>query len=436
MAQEWINGILDEFKDASDPVQFINLNSDSPFNSSFLGKSDIENEDLADWAFSASVGAVFPPYFDDESFKTVRLVERALLPDSVRARHILIQPQGNNPAMLAQAEGKADSLLSVLKRGGNFANLAQQYSDDPGSASKGGDLGWFTEGTMVQPFNDAAFSASRGEIVMVESQFGFHIIEVLQRGAPSPKVQLATLERRLVPSNRTYQINYSKASEFAGENTTYEQFSQAVHDELLTNRMASNLKEEDRRIAGLENPREMIRWAYQAKEGDVSPVFEMGENFVVASLVKARKDGPAPLSDVKALIKQQLIKDKKGNLIALEFEAAMASTSNINDLASGLNLTPQQASDITFASISIPRAGFEPVLIATAVQSAEAELVGPVKGHSGVYALSVISINIGEGNFEAERSRLKRSYRTRTFQEFYESLKRDADIKDYRARFF
>lgn len=436
LAQEWINRIANDFATTSEPSQFVNLNSDTPFAPRFLKRTDIENQDMAEWAFSAKESEVFGPALEGETFVMARLTKIASLPDSVKARHILIQPQDQSALAKEAARSRADSILSVVKRGGDFAQLAKEFSADPGSASEGGDLGWFAEGVMVQPFNDASFNSRKGEITLVETQFGFHIIEVLDRGAPSPKVQLAVLERRVIPSTRTYQSVFSRASEFAGVNTTHEQFARAAQDLGLTKRVASNLRENDRQIAGLEHAREMIRWAYQADKNAVSPVFEMGENFVVAALVDVKEDGIAPLEDVKPQVEQQVIRDKKAELLKEEMSVAIASKASLAEMANELSLPVQNAQRISFSSFMLPGTGFEPAVIATAVNTNQGQLVGPVKGNAGVFALTVTAISSEEGDAEAERGRLRNTYNSRAMQELYEAIKEQADIKDNRSKFF
>jgi peptidyl-prolyl cis-trans isomerase D len=435
-AEEWINRIKNDFAQANDPIQFTNLNSDKPFNNRYLKPSDITNEELNKWAFQTTKGSVFGPIFENDSYQLARLIDVANLPDSVKARHILISVKGKSKEDMDGAKAKADSLFQIIKKGGNFANIATQYSDDPGSGSKGGDLGWFPEGVMVQPFNDACFKGKKGEVVLVETQFGFHIIEVQDLGKPSKKVQLAILERTVVPSTRTYQKIYQEASEFSGLNNTYDKFNMAAQEKKLSKRIASNLREADRKVAGLENPRDMVRWAYNSKELEVSPVFEFGENFVVAALKSAKEEGVASIEQVKEDIKSKIIRDKKAEMLKEKMSSVITENTSIQDLASALTLQIQEASRISFSSFSLPNVGFEPAVIATAFSSSEGILVGPVKGNTGVYAISVNAVNVDEGDKAAEKKRLITSFQSRAGYEAYEAIKKSAKIVDNRSKFF
>lgn len=437
LAEEWINKIKDEFRSASDPVQFTNLNSDTPYNERFYKQGELSNEEIDQWAFSARVGEFTDPIFDGESYLMANLVNIEFLPDSVKARHILLSTNVQSQAEYDAVSQKADSLLNVVKRNRTrFAQVAREYSDDPGSAAQGGDLGWFPEGAMVKPFNDACFNGKKGDIVLVESQFGFHIIEIQELGRLTKKVQVALLERNVIPSSRTYQNIYQKASEFAGINNTYEKFTAAAQEQRLSKRLASNLRELDKRVAGLENPREMVRWAYREKVNSVSPVFEFGDNFVVATLKAVREEGVAPMAQVEQEIRAELMQEKKAEVLKGKFSGAIANANSIHNLASELSLQVQEAPGITFSSFSLPAVGFEPAVIAAAVQASEGKVVGPIKGNSGVYALVTNAINIEEVDKSAEATRLLNLYKSRSVREAYEAIKENANIIDKRSRFF
>ena len=436
-AEQWIHQTKNEFIQAEDVARFTNLSSDRPFDNRYYKQGELPSEEFDQWAFNAQVNDYHGPIFDGDSYTIARLVDIAHLPDSVRARHILVGGEVQTQQEFDRANALADSLYDVIRRGGNFARIAREYSEDPGSAMQGGDLGWFREGQMVQPFNDACFAARRGDILRVQTQFGIHIIEVQELGRLSKKVQVAFLQRDVTPSTQTYQQTYQRASLFAGTNRTPEEFDNAVKEQRLSKRIASNIRESDRRIAGLENPREMIRWAYSAKVNQVSDrAFEIGDNFVVAILKDAKEDGVAPMKRVEADIRQTLVKDKKAEVLKEKLSKAMANAADINDLASELSLSVENASRISFASFTLPAVGAEPAIIATAVNSPEGEMVGPVKGNNGVYVLSVNAINIEELDETGERRRLRNLLTSRAMREPYEAIKENANIVDRRARFF
>lgn len=434
-AEEWINKMKDEFLLADDPNQYVTLNSDSPLDSKYYKESELADE-MGKWAFSAKVGESYGPTFDGNSYKIIRLVNVKMLPDSVKARHILISPKAQNQEAVAKAKATADSLLNVIKRGGSWDDLASRFSDDPGSKDKGGDLGWFPGGVMVKNFDEAAFNLPKNEVKVVETNYGFHILQVTDRGKESRKVQLATLERKVVPSSTTSQRIYSEASQFASSNRTYEQFKTAADAKKLTRRVASNLLANDQNIAGLESPREVIRWAFKAEEGDVSNVFELANMYVVASLTAARSEGVAPLKQVVADVRTKVIRDKKAEKLAARVSDALKGASDIFSVAGKLNGKVEHAENVTFSSFTLPYAGFEPAVIGVASVSSEGKLQGPVNGNAGVYVLAVTSIVTDQGDAGMEKLRLANTYQSRAYYEAFEALKSKIGIVDKRYNFY
>jgi len=434
-AEEWINKMKDEFLLADDPNQYVTLNSDSPLDSKYYKESELTDE-MGKWAFSAKVGESYGPTFDGNSYKIIRLVNVKMLPDSVKARHILISPKAQNQEAVAKAKATADSLLNVIKRGGSWDDLASRFSDDPGSKDKGGDLGWFPGGVMVKNFDEAAFNLSKNEVKVVETNYGFHILQVTDRGKESRKVQLATLERKVVPSSTTSQRIYSEASQFASSNRTYEQFKTAADAKKLTRRVASNLLANDQNIAGLESPREVIRWAFKAEEGDVSNVFELANMYVVASLTAARSEGVAPLKQVVADVRTKVIRDKKAEKLAARVSDALKGASDIFSVSGKLNGKVEHAENVTFSSFTLPYAGFEPAVIGVASVSSEGKLQGPVNGNAGVYVLAVTSIVTDQGDAGMEKLRLANTYQSRAYYEAFEALKSKIGIVDKRYNFY
>lgn len=436
----WINSIVNEFREAKDVAQFVNLSSDTPFNNTNLTLDEVP-EMIRDFVASASEGDVYGPYFENETYKISKLVEINSLPDSVHARHILITPNQDLP--YEEAKQKADSLKNLIEEGTDFGLLAMLNSDDQGSAQLGGDLGWFREGTMVQSFNDACFVGKPGDVTVVESQYGFHIIEILEQGPPITKYKIGTIERTVEPSTATYQAIYAEASRFAGSSYTYEEFNQSIVDEQLEKRRASNIKRDDKTIPGLESPRPLIRAIFETKEGEIvldfneQAIFELEDKFIIAYVTQVKEEGISPLNQVRADVELNVRREKKGEMLAEEFRSNLTNVGSLEELASTMSLDISEASDITFNSFSIPGAGIEPAVIATAVTLPPDTISQPIKGTNGVYVLRVNEIKEPEGNTIASmRSRLASSFRVRANYEAFEALKEAAGIVDNRSKFY
>ncbi|MDI3526292.1 MAG: peptidyl-prolyl cis-trans isomerase [Tenuifilum sp.] len=434
-AEEWMKKAYEEFSTTTDPKQYVTLNSDSKFDSKYYKKSELP-ENISEWAFSNTVGSVSEIYRDGDSFKVNRIIEFKMLPDSVKARHILISPKGQTPDAKSAAKAKADSILNVLKRGGSWSKLAAKYSDDPGSNDKGGDLGWFPSGMMVPEFDHAAFNGALGELQLVETQFGYHILQVTRRGKEFNKVQIATLERKIVPSSVTTSKVYNQAAAFAGNNRTYDKFVSAADESNYVRRVANNLLPNDRNIAGLDQPRELIRWAYRAEKGDVSDVMQIGDSYIVAALTEVREEGIAPLKQVLTDVRYRALREKKAEYLINKTKEAMSGKADINALAQELGLAVASAENVSLSSLTVPNAGIEPAVIGVASVSEEGQLTGPVKGNNGVFVFTLTSKVKEEGDATMEKTRIANMYQSRAYYEVFEALKKNADIIDKRYNFY
>jgi len=434
LAAEWINKMKEEFQTIEDPVSLVGMESDLPYDDMNYTDGSLP-EIINDIMFASSTGEVYGPYFEESSYRMARLVEIGYLPDSVHARHILLQPDNNTDATGLVA--LADSLQDVLANGGDFASLAMLYSTD-GSAQEGGDLGWFPEGQMVKPFSDSCFYGETGKIYQVPTQFGIHLIEVLAKSRPVKKVKIAYLSRNVEPSSETYQNVYSQAVKFAGVNNTYEKFNTAVSEQNLTKRYANDITASQKTITGLEHPRPLIRWAFEADLHDISEeIFEIGNKYVVGAVAGIREKGIAPLDQVRTEIELEVRKNKKAELISEEFNASLTSVQNIDELAGEMGLTVVDANNVNFASVSVPSAGIEPNVIATASVLAPDQLSQPVNGNNGVYVIVVSNIvDPAETELAAQKSRMATLRESQANYEAFEALREAANIQDNRAKFF
>ncbi len=440
-AEEWINEIKADFEKAEDNIQFVSSNSDVSFENVWNTKENLP-ENIGTWVYDekAEVNAVFGSYANGDAFTLAKLHKSEMMPDSVEARHILLTVA--TQAELLAAQTFADSLKTMIEGGADFAKLARENSTDQGSAINGGDLGWFQRNQMVKPFEEAAFSNTTDSVTIVGTQFGIHLIQTTKRGKLTPQVQVAYLTRNVISSSKTYQDIYAKASKFAGENRTQEQFDAAVAEEKLTKRVA-NVGENERQIVGLENARPMIRAAYDAEAGDVlqttqeSPIFELGDNFVVAVLVQAIEEGVAPFEDVRARVELAVTKEKKAEFLVAKVNTALSGKSDLAAVAAELNAEVQNASNINFSSFSIPGIGLEPAVIGTVSTSGVDKMSTPIAGNNGVFVVVVTSENEGAGaNVAAEQNRLAQTTGYRVTSQAFNAHRNSVEIEDNRANFY
>ena len=437
--ENWINSIAPDFINTENDKDFIGLNSDISFDNTFYNKDEL-SENLK-VLFDEKLGSTYGPYFEDETYKIAKVSEIKNLPDSVKARHILLQPSQQDTDY-SQLYALADSLKNLLEKGANFDNLAREYSTDKAANEKGGDLGWFKANQMVSPFSDTCFNSKVGKIKLVGTSYGLHIVEVTAKSKEVKKVKLAILGRKLEPSSETVQKTYALASQFAGNNDTYEKFTKAIEEQQLTKRVANNIQEADQQIAGLESPRELIRATYETDLHDIiksrnNPIFDFGNRFVVGFISEIRESGIATMEEVKNQILIQVRREKKADLLAKQIKEKLGEANNLTSLAQNLNTTIQEATGISFRTYSIPNVGNEPNLIAIATNLDQNKISEPIKGNLGVFVVEVKNINDETGDNPLFQKNLTiTQLQNRSNYEAFEALKEAAQIVDKRAKFY
>ncbi len=440
-AERWATEEKDNFAAATELVQYINLTADTRHNSFYRTMEDLP-ESLRELARSGDRSAVIGPWFEEGAYRLARIVDIADRPDSVRAAHILLAP--NASRSMAQAKAEADSLIRLVRGGVDFSILAMSTSDDQGSAQVGGDLGWFSEGMMITPFNNACFSGKKGDLVTVETTYGLHIIKIIDQSRSVRKYDIGVVDRTVVPSNATTQSIYAEASKFAGTNDTYEKFNKAVAEGNLDKKLAMNVTPDQKELPGLTQARGLVMALFQnSKEGEIvldnssQAVFELPDMYVVAYCTRVQEKGPAPVEDVTSDIRFILAKQKKAEIISEELSRLVAEGKSLDEIASHYNTVLQDASGINFRSYSIPGAGIEPGLIAAASASEAGVLSRPVEGNNGVYMFTVnntVPSVIEESGMVRER--LSSGYRMRASYEAFQAFRDKKEVEDLRYKFY
>ncbi|MBN2635623.1 MAG: SurA N-terminal domain-containing protein [Prolixibacteraceae bacterium] len=442
-AENWINDIKPEFESTTENIQFVNSNSDVSFDDTWYKETELPIN-ISTWIFQegAEVNDVFGPYFENDQYILAKLHALEMMPDSVEARHILLQPTANTQAEYDRISSLADSLKTAIENGSDFAALAQEFSVDQGSAILGGDLGWFGRGQMVLPFEEAAFNNAKNEVALAESQFGIHVIQTTNVGKLTKQAKVAYMVRTVQPSTKTYQDVYAQASKFASENTTGDDFETAVVEQKLNKKVAT-VGENDQMITGIENARTLIRAAYETKEGDIimslqgSPVFELGDNFLIGVVTNVTEEGIAPFEDVSARVELSVLKEKKIQYLIEKATNAATGKTELQSIAQELNKEVESATNINFNSFSVPAIGLEPAVIGYVTSLETNQISEPIAGNNGVYIVSVTSVNEqGNQDLAAEKLRLVQNYTMRALSESYNAHQEAAEITDKRSKFY
>ena len=426
-AQQWVATAEPEFAAAQNPAQYAQNNTDKSYDRYFK-KGELAAK-LDTFAFSASTASFLKPYFDGNSFIMARIADVKMMTDSVKARHILVTGNGN----VAAAQKLADSLMKAVKAGANFAELAQKYSADQNSAAKGGDMGWLHRGQV----DDSTLMAASGSVKVLQAQDGFHVLQVTDKGAANKRVKLAVVQRDVIPSSNTVQSVYNMANSFVADCKNLEDFNAQVAKQKLNKRVASRLSPNERTISGLNSPREIIRWAYEADKGDISKVFELKDQFVVAVLTGEREKGIAPLEQVKSDVEYLVKREKKGEMLEAKMKKELEGVNSIDQLAQKLGTQAADAADIAFSSYIVPNVGIEPALVAAATTVKPNTISKPVVGLNGVYVLQQTGKVVDPAfSIESEKVRISSMNGQRSVYQSYDALRKAAGIEDFRYRFY
>jgi peptidyl-prolyl cis-trans isomerase D len=391
--------------------------------------------------FTSAPGTVFGPYNEGAYFKIYKLEAINSIADSARIRHILVgfsdaqrQPK-RNPA---QAKREADSVFVLLKEGkANFDSLVVNYSDDGGSRDKGGDYGWYDENErFVEPFKMAGLMGTKGELKIVETEFGYHIIEVLDVSkAHHNSYKVAQIFKLIAPSDETNQRIFAKANQFAGENNTPESFDKAVIAQKLVPRIVDNLKDGDYMTSGLEGGKELVKWAYTANKGDIG-VFTLTGKHVVAKLSGIKNKGILPLEEVKQDVTEKAIKQKKAELFMEEFKTKAGNETNISTVASKLGLEARTIEHLRSMENSVEGVGLDFIMAGTAAGTKQGATSKPTIGNNGVFMLTVNAVNKDEGrkDLAEEQKMMERALTGRSDYDSFNALKDLSDIEFHKSR--
>ncbi|MEJ7692821.1 SurA N-terminal domain-containing protein [Daejeonella sp.] len=424
-----------EFRAATNDSLFVSINSETKMPVSYVRKGQLEAA-MDSAIFASSNGAFIGPIFTNGQYKMVKVLNLKTEPDSVKASHILINPATEGG--VDKAKAKADSLAALIRKGASFTELAAKFGTDA-SKDKGGELGTFARGAMIPAFEESVFGGSIGDLKVVTTQFGVHVIKITGQVGSSRVARVAIVDKSLASSSKTQQAAYSRATAFLSSAKDAESFNAGAQKSGYSKLIAENVVPTQSSIPGLDNPREMIRWAFGADKGDVSEqVFEMGNKFAVATVVDVFEKGTLPLDQVKKQI-ETLVRNKvKARMLTEKMTAARAGASAIEQVAqkAGRPVTPVQ--NIVFANPVIPGIAQENKLVGAIFGSQPGKLSEVIEGESGIYVFVVNGFTNPAPltNVFKQKVQVAQSLVQRAPGEAFKILRDKADIKDNRVKFF
>ena len=382
------NDTLPGFRNATNTIEFVNSNSDVPYDSTYIAKKDLPAVD-ADRLFNLAPGEVYGPYM----FGKYYCISKSMGMKSgvnAKASHILISYEGTQvpnkkeKRTKEEAKAKAESILAQVNANpDSFLMLAFTNSDDS-SAQQGGDLGYFGPNQMVKPFNDFVFNNGIGKVGLVETPFGFHIIKITDK---QDGIRLATVAQKIEASEATSDKIFTQATKFEMD-ATDKDFGKIAKDMKLTVAAPVTLKAMDEAFGPLGNQRSIVRWAFEddTKVGAVKRFEVANLGHVIAKLKNVDKSGLVAVSVARSYVEPILKNKKKAELIK-----AKMTGSSLEAIAKATGSNVQQAAEVTMENPMLTGAGLEPKVVGSAFALAANKVSAPIEGNTGVYVVKNMS---------------------------------------------
>ncbi|HMK07248.1 MAG TPA: peptidylprolyl isomerase [Flavobacterium sp.] len=427
------NDTIPGFKSVTNDAEFVNSNSDIPYDSTYVSKKDLPAEH-AEALFNLPQGEVYGPYMRGAYYCISKSLGRKAAANA-KASHILISWEGTQVAnkkekrTKEQAKAKAEMLLAQVKANpGMFMMMALTNSDDS-SANQGGDLGYFPQGQMVKPFNDFVFNNPVGTIGLVETDFGYHIINITDK---QDAIRLATIARKIEASDATSEKLYTKAVNFE-MNATTKDFEKTAKATGLNINPPVKVKAMDEAVGAMGPQRQVVRWAFEAdtKVGDVKRFEIANVGNVIAKLKKVNEKGMMTVEDARPSVEPILRNKKKAEII----KAKMKGTT-IEAIAAANGTKVESAIDLTLENPNLPVVGMERKVVGTAFATKLYKMSAPIEGNAGIFVVvpTVLVKAPALKNYDEFTAKVKAQvagYSGRVI----EAMKTLADIEDNRAKF-
>ena len=430
-----VDKLVAELRVSKNDSLFVSINSDTKTPVTYKKKGSLEPA-LDSLIFSSASGQVVGPVFSNGSYKFAKVIDVKLSPDSVKARHILINPATEGG--IDKAKAKADSIKNLIQKGASFAELASKFGTD-GSKDKGGELGTFARGSMIPAFEEAVFGGKTGDLLVLTTQYGVHIIKIDAQIGSSRVAKVAMVDKALTSSVKTQQEAYSKATSFLSVAKDSKSFDDEAQKAGFRKLVAEDITGSQSTIPGLENPRPLIRWVYKADVNDISEeVFETDNKYVVAKVTSVTAKGFAPLEKVKKQIEPLVLNKAKAKLLLDKASKALEGSSTIEQVSQKLKKATVPVQNIVFANPIIPGIAQENKVVGTVFGSQPKKLSRAIEGENGIYVFSVDSFTNPAplANAYKQKEQIIQSLVQRAASETFKVLRDKAEIKDNRVKFF
>ena len=434
---EWLN--------VEDDSVFVNQHSDVRFQSEYYTTTELVGTGLDTLVDGQSVGFQKGPIDLGGAFAVVKLVDRKTVPDSVKARHILIPFAGATRADASvirnpqEAKVLADSLFAYLE--GNpsaFESVSEAFSSDVVAKEKGGDLGYFSRGSMAKPFENFCFFRKNGSMGVVPTQFGWHVIQVTDQKGANDVYKIGQIIREILPSDETIQTLYNQASGYAAEAQTAEDYRALATEKGFFLRPARNLGRFEEVVSGLGTARRVVRWAWDddREEGNIGLLENDGNGYVVVVLTDKLEEGTSPFEMVQAQCLEAAKKDAKKALVLERLENASEGAATIEAVATAAGKEVRTLS-FRISQFNISGVGNEAKVVGTICGLEPGTLSPVILGENGAFMAITSPANPApQIDYTNMAQNTQRSIRNLVGTQAYKALQDKAKIEDMRYMMF
>jgi peptidyl-prolyl cis-trans isomerase D len=434
-----------EWLDVEDDSVFVNQHSDVRFQSEYYTTTELVGTGLDTLVDGQSVGFQKGPIDLGGAFAVVKLVDRKTVPDSAKARHILIPFAGATRADASvtrnpqEAKVLADSLFAYLE--GNpsaFESVSEAFSSDVVAKEKGGDLGYFSRGSMAKPFENFCFFRKNGSIGVVPTQFGWHVIQVTDQKGENDVYKIGQIIREILPSDETIQTLYNQASGYAAEAQTAEDYRALATEKGFFLRPARNLGRFEEVVSGLGTARRVVRWAWDddREEGNIGLLENDGNGYVVVVLTDKLEEGTSSFEMVQAQCLEAAKKDAKKALVLERLENASAGAATIEAVATAAGKEVRTLS-FRISQFNISGVGNEAKVVGTICGLEPGTLSPVILGENGAFVAITSPANPApQIDYANMAQNTQRSIRNLVGTQAYKALQDKAKIEDMRYMMF
>ena len=447
-ARNGATGVIETFAgfDKTEEIEdFLIDNSDVPFVDRWFFKKDLPSTN-ADTLFALGKGGVYGPYKDGRYMNLSRVVDVRKMPDSVKTSHILIDFQGAvtntargpipSSATRSKEDAKklADSLLSVLKRNKNkFEDLAKEFSTDKSNSDNGGDLDYQNPNLFAAGYRDFIVDNNEGTIGIAETNFGYHVINIVDQKNVQDVIKVATVVKEILPSDKTISNIYNTTQKFelaAAEGD----FQTVATENGYAVRPVQRIRAMDETLPGEGAQRTVVQWAFEedTNVGDIKR-FATNDGYIVAQVTRRTPAGTERVEDVSLQVTPIIRNMKKAEIIKNKI-----SGSTLSEIAQSQGTTVKTAGAVSMNAPTIAGAGNEPKVVGAAFGLKEGEVSSPIEGSRGVYVIQVVKVSEAPGleNYAAFAGQQAQKSRAAVSTKVLNALKEAADIEDNRATFY